>query len=248
MSTFVNFSIITGFFYFLSVPLFAANRDTLPVFELKEITVFAERASANTSDNSGFSGGNIFVAEKTVLNTLQHSSLSDYLSQHTAVFIRENGQGMFSTVSLRGTASSHTSVSWNGLPVNSLTMGQTDFSQLPLFFFDRVAIHPGGEGAIYGNGSIGGNISLSSRPEFGKKHSFLLQETAGSFGYTFTGAKIQTGNKNIQSKTAFFFNRANNDFSFSYRDREERQKNAAYHKMFHPDNHKPNDQLENFAV
>jgi iron complex outermembrane receptor protein len=206
----------------------AGNRDSLRTYELEEVIVSAQNPDPDF-ENNRFTGGSVQVAEKALLTTLQHTSLSDYLSQNTPVFIKESGHGMLSTVSLRGTASSHTSVSWNGLTINPLTMGQVDFSRLPLFFFDRVAVHPGGESALYGNGAIGGGISLSSQPAFRKKFAFSLQETAGSFGYSFTGAKIHAGNGRIQSKSALFYNRSDNSFSFSYRDREEKQKNAAYH-------------------
>ena len=205
------------------------NRDSVRIYELKEITVSAQHNPGPAFENNKFTGGNIQIAEKAILTTLQHTSLSDYLAQNTPVFIKESGHGMLSTISLRGTASSHTSVSWNGLTINPLTMGQVDFSQLPLFFFDRVAVHPGGESALYGNGAIGGGISLSSQPVFQKKFSFSLQETAGSFGYSFTGTKIHIGSGRIQSKSALFYNRSDNHFSFLYRDQEERQKNAAYH-------------------
>jgi len=206
----------------------AGNRDSIRSYELEEITVSAQNPEP-AFENNRFSGSNVQVAEKALLSTLQHTSLSDYLAQNTPIFIKESGHGMLSTISLRGTASSHTSVSWNGLTINPLTMGQVDFSQLPLFFFDRVAVHPGGESALFGNGAIGGSISLSSQPVFQKKFAFSLQQTAGSFGYSFTGAKIHIGNERIQSKSAFFYNRSDNDFSFLYRDKEEKQKNAAYH-------------------
>jgi len=207
----------------------AENNDSIRSYKLKEVEVSAKYNPAPAFEHNKFTGGNVLVAEKAVLTTLQHTSLSDYLAQNTAVFIKESGHGMLSTISLRGTASSHTSVSWNGLTINPLTMGQVDFSQLPLFFFDRVAVYPGGESALYGNGAIGGGISLSSLPVFEKKFSFSLQETVGSYGYSFTGAKIHVGNEKVQSKSALFYNRADNDFSFLYRDREEKQKNAAYH-------------------
>ncbi len=207
----------------------AGRNDSIRSYELKEISVSAKYNPAPAFENNKFTDANILVAEKAVLTDLQHTSLSDYLAQNTSVFIKESGHGMLSTISLRGTASSHTSVSWNGLTVNPLTMGQVDFSQLPLFFFDRIAVHPGGESALYGNGAIGGGISLSSQPVFEKKVSFSLQETAGSYGYSFTGAKFYIGNGRVQSKSALFYNRADNNFSFLYRDKEERQKNAAYH-------------------
>jgi len=230
-SYFHSYSLFAGIIFslLLSYDVAAENNDSIRSVELKEIEISAPNNSAPAFENSKFTDGSVLVAEKAVLSNLQHTSLSDFLSQNTPVFIRESGHGMLSTISLRGTASSHTSVSWNGLTINPLTMGQVDFSRLPLFFFDRVAVHPGGESALYGNGAIGGGISLSNQSNFEKKTSFSLQETAGSFGYSFTGAKFNVGNQRIQSKTALFYNRADNNFPFLYRDKEEKQKNAAYH-------------------
>jgi iron complex outermembrane receptor protein len=217
---------LVSFLFFCLQAAHSEKGDTLKTFNLGGVTVLAAKPESETDK---FSGASVLVIDKEVLSTLQHTSLSELLSQHSPVFIKENGHGMLSTISLRGTASSHTAVSWNGLTINPLTMGQVDFSQLPLFFFDNVAVHPGGESALHGNGAIGGAITLSSTPTFDNKFSVSLQETAGAFGYTFTGLKLYAGNEKIQSKSALFFNRADNDFSFVYRGEKKTQRNAAYH-------------------
>jgi iron complex outermembrane receptor protein len=242
LSIHIHTRFLIFFFFFCFFHINAEVRDTLQIFpsektvagpeentvsgysQLEGVTVVAE-----IPEQDKFSGTSVLTIDKEVLTSLQHTSLSELLAQHTPVFIKESGHGMLSTISLRGTASSHTAVTWNGITINPLTMGQVDFSQLPLFFFDNIAVHPGGESAIHGNGAIGGAITLSSTPDFGKNFSYSIQETAGAYGYTFTGLKLYTGNKKIQSKSAFFFNRSDNNFSFVYRDEEKKQKNAAYH-------------------
>lgn len=43
------------------------------------------------------------------------NSLGDLLSQSTPVFIKSYGRGTMATASFRGTAPSHTQVTWNGM-------------------------------------------------------------------------------------------------------------------------------------
>ena len=139
----------------LSTPLYSQN-DSLQIHELQEVEVSTFRPISNEA----FSGTTVLTAPTEVLSQYQNASLSDYLAAGTPLFIKESGYGMLSTLSLRGTAASHTKVNWEGVPINSQTMGQVDFSQLPILFFDEVSIYPGGECAVHGNGAIGGAVSL----------------------------------------------------------------------------------------
>jgi iron complex outermembrane receptor protein len=133
---------------------------------------------------------------------------------------------------MRGTASSHAAVSWNGLNINPLTMGQMDFSLLPLFCFEKIAVHAGGESALYGNGAIGGSILLGSRADYRREWHGSVQTTAGSYGYLFTGAKAQGGTEKWQSHTALAFSRSDNDFLIQQETvsgiKKEKQRNAAF--------------------
>jgi iron complex outermembrane receptor protein len=177
-------------------------------------------------------GTRLQVADSAVIAQLQNSSLSEYLLRNTSIFIKESGNGMLSSVSLRGTSSSHTAVSWNGLNINPLTMGQVDFSQLPLFFFEKIAVHPGGESALYGNGSIGGSILLGSDAEYKKRWTGLVQESVGSYGYNFSGAKVQGGTDKWQTRTALMYTHCENDFDIKRASfsgiKKEKQQNAEY--------------------
>src|SRR5690606_37263298 len=46
-------------------------------------------------------------------------SLADLLQQHTGLYLRQYGEGMVSSLTMRGTSAGHTAVFWNGLPLNS---------------------------------------------------------------------------------------------------------------------------------
>lgn len=167
------------------------------------------------------------IPTDTLLNSsLKHTSLSDYLKSRAPLFLRENGNGMNSTISIRGTQASHTQVLWEGIAINSKTMGQVDFSLIPMYFIDEAEIHSGGGSALHGNGAIGGSIKLSNSTRLNRPLSIDVQSSFGSLKNIFGGASVRVGNKKIGSKTALFYQHNKNEFTFQFRGEEEIQKNA----------------------
>lgn len=220
-------------FLLLSIQLLVcAQHDSIDNIHLKDFVFTEKREDAFFNQSRYSAGTRVQIADSAVLAQLQNSTLSDYLLHHTSVFIKESGNGMLSTISMRGTASSHTTVTWNGLTINPLTMGQVDFSQLPIFFFEKIAVHPGGESALYGNGAIGGAILLGSDMEFRNVCSSLFQESIGAYGYNFSGVKAQVGTKKWQIRTALMLNKSENDFDIKQETfsgtHTEKQQNASY--------------------
>ncbi|HNY24566.1 MAG TPA: TonB-dependent receptor plug domain-containing protein, partial [Bacteroidales bacterium] len=77
--------------------------------------------------------------QKTVIDTLAlresiSGSLASVLTQNSTLFIKSYGRATLSTASFRGTAPSHTQVTWNGMKLNSPMLGMVDFSQIPSYF------------------------------------------------------------------------------------------------------------------
>ena len=68
---------------------------------------------------------------------LNLGDIGELLAASTPVFVKSYGRGSLSTVSFRGTGASHTKVLWEGININSPMLGQTDFSLLPVSFFDE---------------------------------------------------------------------------------------------------------------
>ena len=62
-------------------------------------------------------------------------SFTELLRQNTSLYFKEQGAGMTSSVSFRGTNASQTAVLWNGININSQTTGQTDFNNVGLWWF-----------------------------------------------------------------------------------------------------------------
>ena len=122
--------------------------DTLNTIVIKHIH------KENASKNAKYSPGTRINKFSEIQQVTSSNSLSDLLKKHTSIYIKEYGRGMSSYLSLRGTSSSHTSIDWNGQSLAVPTMGQTDLSHIPLYFFDNMSIHIGGSSVLYGSGSL----------------------------------------------------------------------------------------------
>ncbi|PTX43293.1 iron complex outermembrane receptor protein [Christiangramia gaetbulicola] len=107
--------------------------------------------------------------------------LTSLLKFNTPFFFRENGYGMVSSASVRGTGASQTAVIWNGININSQFTGQTDFNTVNTKVFDNISLRPGGGSVVYGSGAIGGTIHLSNEFRFDGNSENELRLGYGSF-------------------------------------------------------------------
>ena len=108
-------------------------------------------------------------------------SLTEVLNFNTTIYFKENGYGMVSSPSFRGTNASQTAVIWNGIPINSNLNGQTDFNTIAPSSFNTIIIRSGGGSTQYGSGAVGGSIHLNNIIDFQKKQSSDLRLSYGSF-------------------------------------------------------------------
>lgn len=207
------------------------------VTQLKDVEVRAQRIDPSQQENP-YTGSNVTMIDSMTIANMATQSLSSLLSNRTPIFVKENGNGMMSSISLRGTAASQTAVVWDGISINSLTMGQTDLSLIPVFFFNSIEIAPGGESSLYGNGAIGGGLSLNnfaakSINKNGRRFGGQISQSVGSYGNTFSGAKVNYKTNKFFTQTNLFYNQANNEFHFTVKDfggeHSYLQKNASYH-------------------
>ncbi|TAE08419.1 MAG: hypothetical protein EAZ95_17245, partial [Bacteroidetes bacterium] len=124
----------------------------------------------------------------------------------------------------------HTAVLWNDLPINSFTLGLSDFNAIPMSATSQVVVSHGAGSALYGSGSIGGSIQLfTSLPD--SAHSTLqAQLFGGSFGNIGGQLAYSTRQKHWAIKQIFFAQTAQNDFPFvntaKFDQPTERQQNA----------------------
>lgn len=148
-----------------------------------------------------------------VLKSKSTSSLSDLLIQHSPVFIKTYGPGGVSTASFRGTTASHTLVLWNGLQLNAPTLGQVDFSTIPVFLVDDISLN-WGSGTSSNSGGLGGTVCINNTNHFGDGFHLDLKQTYGSFNTL--GSFVTVGNygKRVSFRVKAYRNSSDNDFEY----------------------------------
>lgn len=209
-----------------AVPSLVPKETMQDTVSLHEVEVFSVPLDKYTY------GQQVKAISQENLKDFQGIGLSELLQQRTGLFLRQYGPGMLASLTMRGTSAGHNAVFWNGLPINSPSLGQTDFSILPVGAFDDVHLHFGSGGALYGTDAIGGSVHLTSKLKFGQGHSFQTDSNIGSFGRWNQQLQYGFSNKNISLRTRVYRNIAENDFPFRNLAKPgtpiERQEHAAF--------------------
>ena len=151
--------------------------------------------------------------DSLVLENKSTSTLSDLLIQHSPVFIKTYGPGGVSTASFRGTTASHTLVLWNGFQLNAPTLGQVDFSTIPVFLADDIDLK-WGSGTSNNSGGLGGSVSIDNKTGFGKGFHLDLKQTYGSFNTLGSFATVSYGNSKVSARIKAYRNSSDNDFKY----------------------------------
>lgn len=174
-------------------------------------------------------GSKVMHVDSATLKQYMSSNLAELLSQRSSLYFKTYGAGT-ATVAFRGTSSSHTAVLWNGVNINSISLGQSDFSTFPVAASDNVSVQYGSSSALYGSGAIGGTIHLFGEPTWEKGFQGSIQQEVGSFGRYYSAVAATIGNGRLESKTRAFFKHAQNDFPYKVKGingiKEVKQNNA----------------------
>ena len=221
--------------YYPGTSSFAQTKDTIKIQQSRKLDSVIIRTpfKRSATENKRFGIGTKLVAvPQESLAKMQMSSLADFIQKENAAYLKEYGRGMGAYISVRGTSASHTTIAWNGQSLSVPTMGQTDLSHIPLYFFDAMDIHIGGSSALYGDGSIGGSIQLRTKPKWERGAHGDVLISAGSFGTLFTGGTMRLSNNKIESRSSVLYSIARNNYRFENNTKpgrpEEYLNNAAY--------------------
>lgn len=152
-----------------------------------------ETLNANSSSNSQF-------------------SLGELMSRSSAAFIKQYGYGNLASPSLRGTASAHTALVWNGINLQSSMNGQTDLSLIPAALFDEFIVQEGAGSASWGSGAIGGAVFLNSSANH--ENSISFSQTSGSWGFSQQTLDANYQIKGIKLRSRVFSSSAINNYKY----------------------------------
>ncbi|WP_161889959.1 TonB-dependent receptor plug domain-containing protein [Pontibacter russatus] len=190
----------------LAAPAVAQQDTTL--HQLRTVEVFGKPAEVYAA------GSRVSALDSSYLSTYASGSLADALQARTPIYFKSYGASGISSVAFRGTSASQTVVLWNGLNIAPATLGQSDFSTLPLSGIGEVAVQYGSAAAIYGSGAIGGAVLLGSPIYKGTGFGLEVQQEAGSFGRYFSSGRVSYGNEKLQIGTSAYVRFAENDFPY----------------------------------
>lgn len=129
------------------------------------------------------------------------------LQQFTSVQINSYGLGNASSISIRGANDDHTNVFWNGLKINSLSLGGTDVSLIPFESGDHISVETN-------NSFIGGSVNINSKPDWKNTIDFKVRSDFSSFDNYRNTLFLKAGNNKIQFHTSGFYQTAQNNFTY----------------------------------
>ena len=172
--------LVVTLFLLASYAMLAQDTIVLPAVEVDAEAIRRNQAEAAME----------LKMDTAILKRLNTITMSQLLIQHSPVFIKTYGPGGVATASFRGTTASHTLVLWNGFQINAPSLGQVDFSTIPVYMTEQVALK-WGSGTSANSGGLGGVINIENNQHFGEGLILDLKQTYGSFN-TF-GSYITAG-------------------------------------------------------
>ncbi|MBO0935961.1 TonB-dependent receptor plug domain-containing protein [Fibrella sp. HMF5335] len=120
--------------------------------------------------------------DSSLLQLTNLRSLADALPTVLPVSVRNYGNGMLSTLSVRGTGPSHSTVNWNGLPLSSPMLGQQDLALIPGIAFNRLSLQTGSYNTVVGADAVSGVLALQTTPSWTPGLRGAVMADVGSFG------------------------------------------------------------------
>lgn len=166
--------------------------------------------------------------------------LTEVLQFETPIHFKENGFGMVSSASFRGTTAQQTAVVWNGININSTFLGQTDFSLINTQNLSEILVRPGGGSTQFGTGAIGGVVYLNNSLEVNGENLHDIRASYGSFNTKnfSTNHSISGEKTNLQIGASFLD--SDNDYKYLNSDQYNENGqfynvNASVNGMYKPD-------------
>lgn len=210
-------------FMFLAMAFSASAQDTIMLqsVEIKAVAIKSDRLETTMERRM----------DTSVIKRLGSVPMSQLLIQHSPVFIKTYGPGGIATASFRGTTASHTLVLWNGFQLNAPSLGQVDFSTIPVFMTDNISLK-WGSGTSTNNGGLGGVVSINNDESFCKGLIVNLKQTCGSFNTLGSFATVGYSWANHLLMVKAYRTSSDNDFKYInigvIPHQEMKQKNADY--------------------
>jgi iron complex outermembrane receptor protein len=176
----------------------------LPQFDVEAGRIFLQ-------ENAGMKQTRI---DSAVFSQKINASLAELISENTPVFIHSHGRGALATASFRGTAASHTYVSWNGMPLNSPMLGSTDFSLIPVYVADEMILNHGTSSLANGSGGLGGSIAINNRPQWNIPFTINYLQSAGNYSTFNSFLEVKGATEKTSLRARLYRSSSKNDYTY----------------------------------
>ena len=161
--------------------------------------------------------------------------MAEVLAQNSTIFIKSSGRATLSTASLRGTAPSHTAVSWNGIELGSPMLGMVDFSLIPSYFVDGGEVYHGATSVNVAGGGLGGAVVLSTNHKMSEGFGIQCVQTIASYSTHDEYLRINYGAERWNASTRVLNSTSENNFPYTNYDKVghpiEINKNCGYNDL-----------------
>jgi len=192
---------------FTSMLSIAQQADT--VHKLPEVEVIGGRIASVSA------GSHVQVMDSTTLKLHSATNLAVLLEGQSSVIIRSYGPGGSASLSSRGLQATQSLVTWEGISLNSPTLGSTDLSMMPVIAFENISMQYGGGSAIAGSSAMGGILQLSGNEHFKDPLSTKVQIAAGSFSTASSALRMSAGSENLYYSFMASANRSDNNYKYT---------------------------------
>ncbi len=204
------------FILLLFIPFYTRQvvaQNSYDLFKVDVDTIFVDSNRKGVSNEVSVATKNSSIS-KEILSQAAIKSLADLLTENSMIYIKSYGDGALATSSFRGTNSSHTAVTWNGIKINPVMSTGFDYSQFPAFFIDDASLSHGSTDLSGGSGALGGNVSLINEITNETPPVSFFAEM-GSFDTYSVGAAVKYGNIDKTSfRTRIYYKESDNDFRY----------------------------------
>ena len=186
----------------------AQSTDSLRTVEVEEIVVKAARSLRDIGVQKS-------IMNESVLRDNLSATMAEVLAQNSTIFIKSSGRATISTASLRGTAPSHTAVSWNGIELGSPMLGMVDFSLIPSYFVDGGEVYHGATSVNVAGGGLGGAVMLTTDRKIGEGFGFQYVQNLASFSTHDEYLRINYGAEHWGVSTRVMNSASANNFPYT---------------------------------
>lgn len=135
--------------------------------------------------------------------------MADALREASGIFLKSYGNGQLTSLSVRGTGAAQTDVLWNGIKLNSPSLGQVDVSLFSLGMMEHVELQGTSNG-----GNVGGELSIYNNMNFDSVFEANVVLSYGSFNTVRAVGKAKFSNRKVYGSTRMSYAQSDNDYKF----------------------------------